>query len=165
MNPQKPFDPVPAYYATPAYNQAFTEENAPPPGARLHHEYQQQKVREVRMIQLTSGNLVVDCPVPDRVLQNAIYRENEEFTHLRYTACTCDPNNFVNEKYTLRPVLYGRETEVAIVMTMYFALLISGIMKMMYCSVAHSTLLSRTSHTCAHVTVHAYGAMTAGRRL
>lgn len=73
----------------------------------------------MRLVQLTSGNLVVDVPVPEKVLHNAIYRENEEFTHLRYTACTCDPNNFVQEKYTLRPVLYGRQTEIAIVMTMY----------------------------------------------
>ncbi|RKP24984.1 chitin synthase-domain-containing protein, partial [Syncephalis pseudoplumigaleata] len=38
---------------------------------------------------------------------------------MRYTACTCDPNEFISQRYTLRPVLYGRETELFIVMTMY----------------------------------------------
>jgi len=38
---------------------------------------------------------------------------------MRYTACTCDPDDFVRSKYTLRQNLYGRKTEMAIVATMY----------------------------------------------
>jgi hypothetical protein len=34
---------------------------------------------------------------------------------LRYTACTSDPDDFVRDKYTLRPFLYGRQTELFIV--------------------------------------------------
>lgn len=38
---------------------------------------------------------------------------------MRYTAATCDPDEFMRKKYTLRPYLYGRRTELFIVMTMY----------------------------------------------
>ena len=39
--------------------------------------------------------------------------------HMRYTAATCDPDEFMRKKYSLRPYLYGRHTELFIVMTMY----------------------------------------------
>ncbi|CAG8506564.1 8209_t:CDS:2 [Ambispora gerdemannii] len=38
---------------------------------------------------------------------------------MRYTAVTCDPDYFQQERYTLRQAQYGRETELMIVMTMY----------------------------------------------
>ena len=44
---------------------------------------------------------------------------DEEYTHVRYSACTVDPDEFVRSKYCLRPFLYGRKTELFIVMTMY----------------------------------------------
>lgn len=44
---------------------------------------------------------------------------SEEFTKMRYTAVTCDPNDFQKERYKLRQSLYGRKTELAIVATMY----------------------------------------------
>ncbi|KAJ7150196.1 chitin synthase [Mycena filopes] len=43
----------------------------------------------------------------------------EEFSKMRYTAATCDPDDFMRSKYSLRPFLYGRQTELFIVMTMY----------------------------------------------
>ncbi|KAH9929752.1 uncharacterized protein B0H18DRAFT_1117301 [Fomitopsis serialis] len=43
----------------------------------------------------------------------------EEMTKLRYTAATCDPDDFMRKKYTLRPYLQNRHTELFIVMTMY----------------------------------------------
>jgi chitin synthase len=43
----------------------------------------------------------------------------EEMNKMRYTAATCDPDDFLRSKYTLRPFLYGRKTELFIVMTMY----------------------------------------------
>jgi chitin synthase len=83
-------DPNLQYYA-PAQNlpeladSAYVDADAPPPGARIYEEYRQEKRQNVQLIQLTSGNLVVDVPVPDRVLQNAVYKDSEEFTHMRYT--------------------------------------------------------------------------------
>lgn len=44
----------------------------------------------------------------------------EEFTHMRYTAATCDPNDFtINNGYNLRPSMYGRHTELLIAITYY----------------------------------------------
>jgi hypothetical protein len=35
---------------------------------------------------------------------------------MRYTAATCDPNDFLKNRYTLRTHNYGRKTELFIVM-------------------------------------------------
>lgn len=47
------------------------------------------------------------------------YDGSEEHTKMRYTAATCDPDDFMRSKYSLRPFLYGRHTELFIVLTMY----------------------------------------------
>jgi chitin synthase len=72
--------------------------------------------QSVRHVKLTQGNLVLDCPVPDKLLRNVKYSTGEEFTHMRYTAVTCDPNDFLKDRYTLRPYLLNRQTELFIVM-------------------------------------------------
>ncbi|KAL1920596.1 uncharacterized protein VTP21DRAFT_973 [Calcarisporiella thermophila] len=77
------------------------------------------KRKSIRHVELTQGNLVLDCPVPDKLLRSVKYTSGTEFTHMRYTACTCDPDDFIRDRYTLRPYLQGRHTEVFIVMTMY----------------------------------------------
>ncbi|CAG8711429.1 11719_t:CDS:2, partial [Cetraspora pellucida] len=77
------------------------------------------KRKSYRHIELTNGNLVLDCPVPDKVLRNVGFTKGDEFEHMRYTAVTCDPDDFIKNKYLLRPRIYGRETELMIVMTMY----------------------------------------------
>ncbi|ORX91530.1 glycosyltransferase family 2 protein [Basidiobolus meristosporus CBS 931.73] len=95
----------------------------------------EERKRNMKYVELTSGNLVIDCPVPDKVVSNVLYADSEEFTQMRYTAATCDPNDFLKERYTLRPALYGRTTELFIVMTMYneneelFIKTFSGILK------------------------------------
>ena len=58
----------------------------------------------------------MDMPVPSSIVPGD--KTREEFTHIRYTACTVDPDEFVAAKYSLRPFLYGRKTELFIVMTM-----------------------------------------------
>ncbi|KAF9909730.1 Chitin synthase, class 2 [Lobosporangium transversale] len=75
--------------------------------------------RSICHVPLTDGNLVMDCPVPRQLLENAHFKGEREFEFMRYTAATCDPNDFFNERYTLRPTLYRRQTELFIVMTMY----------------------------------------------
>ena len=55
-------------------------------------------------------------PVPNNIIVSG--KDAEEFTQLRYTACTVDPDDFTKSKYSLRPYLYGRQTELFIVMTM-----------------------------------------------
>lgn len=70
-------------------------------------------------MKLTRGNLVLDCPVPPRYLQAVPIKDSKEFTHMRYTAATCDPSEFASQGYTLRPQLMERKTELFIVLTMY----------------------------------------------
>jgi chitin synthase len=57
--------------------------------------------------------------VPTRYLQSVPIKDGKEFTHMRYTAATCDPKDFVKDGYTLRQQLLSRETELFIVLTMY----------------------------------------------
>ncbi|RIA92349.1 glycosyltransferase family 2 protein [Glomus cerebriforme] len=77
------------------------------------------KRKSIRHVELTNGNLILDCPVPDKVLRNVRYTTEDEFTRMRYTAVTCDPDKFIQSGYLLRPHIYGRSTELMIVMTMY----------------------------------------------
>lgn len=92
-------------------------------------QYQQQQQeggglkrhKTVKKVLLYRGNLVLDCPVPPILLQRVKHGERDEFTHMRYTAATCDPNDFYDENFTLRQRLFSkpRHTELFIVVTMY----------------------------------------------
>lgn len=72
-----------------------------------------------RRLQLTNNNLVIDCPIPDRLLGAITFNDHDEYSQLRYTAATCEPDEFEAKGFTLRPKIYNRETELFIVMTMY----------------------------------------------
>ena len=74
-----------------------------------------------------NGVFSVDHPVPSAI-KNAVqkkYRDDlehgsEEFTHMRYTAATCDPDEFtLKNGYNLRPAMYNRHTELLIAITYY----------------------------------------------
>jgi len=81
-----------------------------------------------RKVKLVQGSVLsVDYPAPSAI-QNAVqarYRReadigSEEFTHMRYTAATCDPNEFtLKNGYNLRPAMYNRHTELLIAITYY----------------------------------------------
>ncbi|KAG8685801.1 Chitin synthase, class 2, partial [Ceratobasidium sp. 394] len=73
--------------------------------------------RSVRRIELQQGNLVLDMPVPSTIIPPGVTAEEQ--THMRYTAATCDPDDFATSRYSLRPYLMNRQTELFIVMTMY----------------------------------------------
>ncbi|KAI1332539.1 glycosyltransferase family 2 protein [Xylariaceae sp. FL0255] len=93
--------------------------------------------KTVKQVLLYRGNLVLDCPVPPRLLNQLPHGERDEFTHMRYTAATCDPNDFYAENFTLRQKLFSkpRHTELFIVVTMYneddilFARTMIGVLK------------------------------------
>ncbi|KAL1310645.1 hypothetical protein AAFC00_000913 [Neodothiora populina] len=86
------------------------------------------KRNATRKVKLTQGAVLsADYPVPSAI-QNAVqakYRNDlesgsEEFTHMRYTAATCDPNDFtLKNGYNLRPAMYNRHTELLIAITYY----------------------------------------------
>ncbi|KFX92150.1 hypothetical protein V490_05541 [Pseudogymnoascus sp. VKM F-3557] len=81
--------------------------------------------RKVKLIQ--GSVLSIDYPVPSAI-KNSLEKKyladvetgNEEFTHMRYTAATCDPNDFtMRNGYNLRPAMYNRHTELLIAITYY----------------------------------------------
>ncbi|TKY90705.1 hypothetical protein EX895_000703 [Sporisorium graminicola] len=86
---------------------------APARGAQLRRHKTKKNVR------LTKGNLILDCPVPTKLQTFLTRRAEDEFTTMRYSAVTCDPDDFVAESFTLRPALYARHTELFIAITMY----------------------------------------------
>lgn len=72
-------------------------------------------------VQLINGELVLECKIPT-ILYSFLPRRSEvEFTHMRYTAVTCDPDDFVEKGYKLRQGVGRtmRETELFICVTMY----------------------------------------------
>ncbi|GJJ15340.1 hypothetical protein Clacol_009616, partial [Clathrus columnatus] len=77
--------------------------------------------KTIKRVELFHGNFVLDAAVPSKLLALCSMRTEREFSFMRYSAATCDPNNFLEEGYTLRQVLYDppRRTELFIVLTMY----------------------------------------------
>ena len=46
-------------------------------------------------LSLFNGHLVLDVEVPSMYMDKVPLRDELEFTKMRYTAITCDPNDFV----------------------------------------------------------------------
>jgi chitin synthase len=74
-----------------------------------------------RQVHLVNGELILECKIPTILHSFLPHRDRTEFTHMRYTAVTSDPDEFVSRGYKLRQN-YGntmRETELFICITMY----------------------------------------------
>ena len=80
-----------------------------------------RRYKTIKKVELFHGNFVLDSAVPTKLLGMCALRNEREFTHMRYSAATCDPNDFKEAGFTLRQVHYDppRKTELFIVMTMY----------------------------------------------
>ncbi|KAI7046702.1 Chitin synthase, partial [Hortaea werneckii] len=63
----------------------------------------------------------LECKIPTILYSFLPRRDDVEFTHMRYTAVTCDPDDFVDKGYKLRQNIgsTSRETELLICITMY----------------------------------------------
>ncbi|PFH46163.1 glycosyltransferase family 2 protein [Amanita thiersii Skay4041] len=77
-----------------------------------------------RKVKLTQGNFIAEYPVPTPILtaieSKYTTTKTTEFSHMRYTAATCDPDEFSEASgYSLRTKLYNRETEMLIAVTSY----------------------------------------------
>jgi chitin synthase len=89
-------------------------------------------------VKLSDGHFIYSCPVSTKLTKEVPLRGEEEYDKVRYTACTCDPDDFKDEKYTLRQKIYNRDTEIFIVITMYneeaklFARTFYGVVKNIY---------------------------------
>ncbi|CAI6337157.1 unnamed protein product [Periconia digitata] len=101
--------------------------------------------KEVRLI---NGELILECKIPTILYSFLPRRDDTEFTHMRYTAVTCDPDDFVDRGYKLRQNIgtTTRETELFICITMYneneidFTRTMHGVMRNIshFCSRARS---------------------------
>ena len=78
----------------------------------------QMAKKEVRLI---NGELILECKIPTVLREFLPRRDDTEFTHMRYTAVTCDPDDFVVKGYKLRQNIgnTARDTELFICITMY----------------------------------------------
>lgn len=138
LQPDSAYGPDPHQIPSPveqAQHDVETGYNQPGPNAAAIRRW-----KTVKEVQLFNGNLVLDCPVPPRLLNQIDHApppERDEFTHMRYSAATCDPANFYDERFTLRQRLFRkpRHTELFIVVTMYneedelFARTMMGVIK------------------------------------
>lgn len=85
--------------------------------ARRGARQAQMAKKEVRLI---NGELILECKIPTILHSFLPYKNSIEFTHMRYTAATCDPDDFVSRGYKLRQQIGTvRETELLICVTMY----------------------------------------------
>lgn len=105
-----------------------TQHFGPAPEGRMARRHKTKK-----RVHLTAGNLVLDLPIPERLVLPK--RGTEEMMTTRYTAVTCDPDEFEANHFSLRQNLYGRSTELFIAITMYnedevlFCRTLYGVMK------------------------------------
>ncbi|KDR75062.1 hypothetical protein GALMADRAFT_70113 [Galerina marginata CBS 339.88] len=89
-----------------------TRHFGPAPAGRILRRHKTK-----RRVQLTNGNLVVDLDVPPKLVLPR--RGEPETMKTRYTAVTCDPDDFEKKGFFLRQNESGRRTELFIVITMF----------------------------------------------
>ncbi|EMD40851.1 glycosyltransferase family 2 protein [Gelatoporia subvermispora B] len=78
-----------------------------------------------RKVKLTKGNFITEYAVPTPVYSAVEPKwlgstKTTEFSHMRYTAATVDPDDFSEANgYSLRTKMYNRQTELLIAVTSY----------------------------------------------
>lgn len=97
------------------------EHYGPAPEGKQERRGVRQPLMSKKEVQLINGELVLECKIPTILYSFLPRRDEVEFTHMRYTAVTCDPDDFVDRGYKLRQNIgrTARETELFICVTMY----------------------------------------------
>lgn len=97
------------------------EHYGPAPKGRQERRGVREPHMSKKAVQLIDGKLVLECKIPTILFSFLPRRDEIEFTHMRYTAVTCDPDDFVERGYKLRQSIgrTARETELFICVTMY----------------------------------------------
>lgn len=94
-----------------------------------------------RRVPLTQGHFIAEYAVPTAI-RNSIEPKysmtgTTEFSHMRYTAATCDPDDFTEANgWSLRTRSYERETELLIAVTSY------NEDKMLYARTLHGVMMN-----------------------
>lgn len=89
-----------------------TQHFGPAPTGRIHRRHKKRRV------QLTNGKLIIDLPVPPKLIL-PLRKSDQETGFTRYTAVTCDPDEFEKSGFFLRQNEQNRSTELFICVTMY----------------------------------------------
>ncbi|PQE30525.1 Chitin synthase protein [Rutstroemia sp. NJR-2017a WRK4] len=97
------------------------EHYGPAPDGKQERRGARQAQMTKREVKLINGELILECKIPTILYSFLPRRDEVEFTHMRYTAVTCDPDDFVSKGYKLRQNMgpTARETELFICITMY----------------------------------------------
>jgi chitin synthase len=97
------------------------EHYGPAPAGRQERRGARPAQMVKREVKLINGELILECKIPTILYSFLPRRDEIEFTHMRYTAVTCDPDDFVDRGYLLRQNIGNtrRETELFICITMY----------------------------------------------
>ncbi|KDQ17353.1 glycosyltransferase family 2 protein [Botryobasidium botryosum FD-172 SS1] len=113
----------PSAYGHP-YNRPPSAASSTPSVTEAWRRRQTIKRGVTKKVKLTRGNWIVEIPAPTPVV-NAVEptylnTTTNEFTHMRYTAATCDPDDFSRENgWSLRTNNFNRPTELLIAVTSY----------------------------------------------
>ncbi|KAJ7703253.1 glycosyltransferase family 2 protein [Mycena rosella] len=143
------------YGSTPSYDSqpfsTFSGEETPletrhfgpaPTGRVIRRNKSKKRVR------LTNGNLVVELEVPPKLVLPR--RGEPETTKTRYSAITCDPDEFEQKGFCLRQNLTGRRTELFIVITMF------NEDEILFCRTMHG-VMQNISHLCTRKNSQTWG--------
>ncbi|EPX72734.1 chitin synthase I [Schizosaccharomyces octosporus yFS286] len=105
-------NPISSYDRNTASQSAQQQSNH---GSRLRRK------KTIQRVELFRGNLVLDCPVPKKLIASLPQQQDREFSYIRYSAATCEPQDFVKNLFTLRQPLFAqpRKTEICIAITIY----------------------------------------------
>jgi len=107
-------------YSDDMTNQEY-EHYGPAPDGKQERRGARQAQMAKKEVKLINGELILECKIPTILYSFLPRRDEIEFTHMRYTAVTCDPDDFVSKGYKLRQNIgnTARETELFICITMY----------------------------------------------
>ncbi|KAJ6195229.1 hypothetical protein J3E72DRAFT_248834 [Bipolaris maydis] len=115
-----------SYLTDDTYTDVYTEVDekaehyGPAPDGAQARRGARDAVMTKKEVRLINGELILECKIPTILYSFLPRRDDIEFTHMRYTAVTCDPDDFVDRGYKLRQNIGNpRETEVFIAITMY----------------------------------------------
>ena len=99
----------------------YYEHYGPAPDGKQERRGARQAQMAKKEVRLINGELILECKIPTILYSFLPRRDEIEFTHMRYTAVTCDPDDFVSKGYKLRQNIgtTARETELFICVTMY----------------------------------------------
>ncbi|SCU78087.1 LAFA_0A04830g1_1 [Lachancea sp. 'fantastica'] len=113
---RKSFDDDSTVFSGDTFEQTRFQVNHP---QRNYIKRGKSEVRKLPTVKAKRNILKLDNPIPRGLLEILPRRDSPEFTEMRYTACTSEPDSYVDEGYSLRFAEMNRECQIAICVTMY----------------------------------------------